>query len=123
MTYRTKYLAPLKNPNIKRGPRDRGMRPDPAKWADEDTIMERDIYYGWLKHRAQARFRGEEHDLTPEQWRELWPKETWLNRGRAPECDMLVRIDVTGAWTLNNVKIVKVKDKGRYYDEARRAKQ
>jgi hypothetical protein len=123
MTYRTKYLSQLKNPNLERGRRDRGQRPDPALWADDDVVMQRDIYYAWLKHRSQARYRGEEYELTAEQWTALWPKDVWLNRGRAPECDMLVRLDPSAAWTLNNVKIVKVKDKGKYYDDKRKAQQ
>lgn len=119
MTYKLKYLAPLKNPNIKRGPRDRGMRPDPANWDSEETLIERDKYYALLKHKSQADFRGEQHDLTWEQWQTLWPTEVWLNRGRSKHCHMLVRIDVNGAWTLNNVAVILVKDKGKYYDKGR----
>jgi hypothetical protein len=119
MTYKLKYLSPLKNPNIERGPGDRGQRPDPKNWDSEETLIERDKYYALLKHRSQASFRGEIHDLTWEQWQELWPTELWLNRGRSKHCHMLVRIDVNGAWTLNNVTVCLVKDKGQYYDKGR----
>jgi hypothetical protein len=118
MTYRLKYLSPLKNPNLERGPRDRGQRPNPELW-DEHTVIERDRYYAWLKHKAQAKFRGEEYDLTAQQWADLWSHDLWMNRGRAVGCNMLIRIDNLGAWTWNNVKVILVEHKGKYYQRSK----
>lgn len=117
--YKTKYLkAPLKYPLGKRPKGVRGVKPNPANW-EEDALIERDIYYAWLKHQAQARYRGEEHTITLDEWKTFWTHDHWRQRGRSPECLMLVRKDQDLGWTLDNVTICTVKEKGQYYKDRR----
>lgn len=107
--YTYKYVAP------RRGTGTRGPKIRPERWISGPDVVEHDKYYAWLKHQAQARYRGEQHDITWEQWQQLWTTDCWLNRGRSKHCNMLVRINNQGAWTLSNVKMIVVKDKGQYY--------
>jgi len=63
-------------------------------------------YYAFLKHRAQARFRGEPYALTWEDWCELWSHTQWPRRGRGPRSLRLTRRDVTQGWSRINCEIV-----------------
>ena len=68
--------------------------------------FERERYYAFTKHRAQAHYRREEYDLTHDDWCELWDRETFLQRGRGIDDLCLSRKDHTGAWCRENVHIV-----------------
>ena len=63
---------------------------------------EHEKYYAFLKHRAQARYRGEPYDLTWAQWQRLWPQKLWNRRGRAPHSVRLTQIDPTQGWCEQN---------------------
>lgn len=80
---------------------------DPWTWAERDswTPFERETRRAWLVHRSQARFRGEEHEITLEQYREIWSHD-FYRRGRHPEDLTMTRIDEEKAWTPDNVKII-----------------
>lgn len=98
MSYEVKYTPKLKNNPTK------GRKADPANWT-EAAKVERDQYYALLKHRAQAKYRGETHSLTLEEWRKLW-QDHWLERGRTPDSLCLVQCDPELGWHLNNVQIM-----------------
>jgi len=85
-----------------------------------ETTWENDRYYALLKHRAQARYRGELHEITPEQWAELWPKELWDRKGRSSTDLALFRRDLEAAWTIDNTVIDENQNKGQYYSPNRR---
>ena len=69
-------------------------------------------YEPYLRARAQWNFRGEENDLTFEQWCQLWPKELWERRGRGTVNSVgednyaITRIDPKLPWTWGNVEVV-----------------
>ena len=102
MTYEIKYINPLINK--KRGV-GQGRYPLEENWCTEARIIERDIYYAFLKHRAQAKYRNESHSLTADEWSSLWTVELWLQRGRKKTDMNLVQINVGLGWHLNNVEV------------------
>lgn len=102
MTYTIKYLAKVNlNPPKSRA----GLRPKQENWGSEQVIIERDRYYAYLKHKAQAKYRGENHELTAEQWCELWTMDRWLCRGRGKNDLCLSRVDLDLGWTFNNCTV------------------
>ena len=111
--YKTKYLINLKHPLNNRPKSLAGRKPNPELW-DDDTLVQRDIYYAWKKHQAQAHYRGDAHNLTLDEWRSLWTVELWAQRGRSPGCLMLVRKDKQQGWHIDNVLIVPVEEKDKY---------
>lgn len=79
----------------------------PHNWISGPDILTHEMYYAWQKHKAQANFRKEAHDLTWEDWLEIWHKPSeFLSRGRQPEDLTLTREDPMGAWTLSNCIVV-----------------
>lgn len=100
MKYTPKYVAKLKG-NGKRGP-----KVNPDNWISGPDPIQRDKYYAWLKHRAQAKFRKEEYFLTWEDWDTLWSIDDFLNRGRYADSLCLSRIDNDGPWDISNVEIL-----------------
>lgn len=78
---------------------------DPSKWKTGPNILDRERYYAWLKHKAQCNFRGELHELTWEDWQELWPEELFLKRGRSQNSLVLSRINVHDSWRIDNVSV------------------
>jgi len=88
------------------GPGKRGRTPDPEVWVTGPCRIRHDKHYGYLKHRAQAKFRKEDYSLTLEQWESLWTDELWLQRGRSAESFCLQQIDGEDGWHFENVEIV-----------------
>ena len=84
-----------------------------------ETTWEIDRRYAWMKHKAQARYRGEDYNLSLEDWETLWTHDAWHNRGRKPNNLTLYRVDATLPWDINNVVVIKQKDKGAYYQSDR----
>lgn len=82
-------------------------RARPETWIHGPDPMTHEKYYAYLKHRAQAKFRKEEYELTDSQWLEIWQDDTkFLNRGRRPDCWVLTRIDNEKAWSVDNCEII-----------------
>ena len=106
MTYKLKYKPGTKWPIHSRPKGVAGIKPNPDYYTEEGMI-ERDIHYGYLKHKAQAKFRSEDYSLTPEQWKELWTVENWLQRGRSKHSLCLMQIKHGEGWHFNNVTIVE----------------
>lgn len=79
---------------------------DPTKWNTGPDPIRRDKYYGYLKHRAQARYRKEEYSLTWEQWENIWTDDAWLQRGRGVDNLCLQQQLVGDGWHVHNVEIV-----------------
>jgi len=84
-----------------------GLREDPSKWIAGPDPIEHDKYYAWLKHKAQAKFRQEDHSLTWKEWQSLWPTELWLGRGRGKHDLCLMQVDREGGWHIHNVEVVE----------------
>lgn len=86
-------------------PKIQGYRRSIWKSGADDLAHEQ--YYAWSKHRAQAAYRGEAHDLTFQEWLGIWNTDNnWFNRGRQAECCVLTRRDSDGAWSIDNVEII-----------------
>jgi len=76
-------------------------------WKTGTDELTHEQYYSWLKHKAQAAYRGEPHQLAFDQWLVLWNKDgAWANRGRQPDNVCLCRIDISLPWSRDNVEIV-----------------
>lgn len=82
-------------------------KPRPEHWISGPDELRHEQYYAWLKHRSQAWYRGEDHELSFEDWLELWSDPVhWHNRGRQKDCFVLSRQDLSGPWSLNNCVIM-----------------
>lgn len=104
MTYKVKYV---KEAVYKNRPKSmNGLKPKEENWCSEERIIERDIYYGWLKHKAQAKYRSEDYSLTYEEWAELWTHDKWLCRGRGREDLCLMQLAPGLGWHKGNVEVV-----------------
>jgi hypothetical protein len=91
----------------KRNHPDNNGRPCQKKWITGEDPMRRDKYYCWMKHRSQANYRKQEHDITWEEFESLWTDELWENRGRGVDGNSMIRIDTELGWTVDNVYIGK----------------
>lgn len=88
-------------------PKGQGKRKThPENYVTGPDPVRRNKYYAWIKHRNQARFRGEDYDLTFEDWCTLWTDERWEQRGKKSENLCLCRTDRTASWSLANCEIV-----------------
>lgn len=96
-----KARGPYKNKGIKKGRK-------PGTWKVGPDPRMHDQYIAWLKHKSQAAYRGEAHELTFEQWQTLWNDNfAWENRGRDNLCVNLVRQDKEKGWSWDNVEMVQ----------------
>lgn len=82
----------------------------PKNWKHATTMEEQERYYAYLKHRSQARYRGEEYSLTEQDWCELWPMDLFERRGRRLESLCLMMIDPELGWRRENVKVTTRKE-------------
>lgn len=103
MTYRAKYIPKCEGKPL--GSPGKGRKVDPNYWKTGTDPIRRDKYYAFLKHRAQAKFRGEEYYLTWEDWESLWTPELWEQRGRRITNLCLTRPSFDGPWCVSNVEV------------------
>lgn len=115
MTYTNKYYIKTGSYEKQLGDGKPGSPPRPDRWKSGPDPIEHDKYYGWKKHQSQARFRGEEYELTWEDWQQLWPTDLWIKRGRTKDSYTMYRRNNKEPWSLSNVVICLQKDKGQYY--------
>jgi len=96
-------------PEVKKlGPSNKqGRYQNPDTWITGPCPIRRDKYYAWLKHRAQAKYRGEAYDLTWEHFEMLWiDDDTWFRRGRSAESLCMSLVDWHQGWVDGNVEII-----------------
>lgn len=86
------------------GKNARGV-PRPHQWCTGPDPFKHSMYWPFQAHQAQAKFRGDEHTLTFEEFFEIW-KNDWHNRGRQADNMCLTRIDHGGPWSKDNVELV-----------------
>lgn len=104
---------PAKTPGRKPSPdrkksQAKGFGPGVARphvWLVGPDKQLHDMYTPWMKARAQAHFRGEDWELTFDDWVELW-KDNWLERGRARDAKCMSRRDPDGAWSPANTIVI-----------------
>lgn len=85
----------------------RGRPVVPENWITGADPLRREKYYAWLKHKSQASYRNEEHNITWEQWEDMWDDDTWFKRGRGSEDLCLGRLDLSEGWSIENTEITK----------------
>ena len=90
----------MRDPNVRYGP---GVE-RPHVWVCGPDPYKHSMYVPWMKHRAQASYRQEDHTLTFEQFYELW-KDHWEYKGRAADDYCLTRIDPEKAWSQDNCEL------------------
>ena len=93
----------------RKGQRLTGMnargKPRPHQWCTGPDPFKHSMYWPFQAHQAQARFRGDEHTLTFEEFFEIW-KDEWDNRGRKAHNMCMTRKDSTGAWSKENIELI-----------------
>ena len=86
------------------GKNARGV-PRPHQWCTGPDPFKHSMYWPFQAHQAQAKFRGDEHTLTFEEFFEIW-KDHWHERGRQAECICLTRKNPSGPWSKENCELV-----------------
>ena len=76
----------------------------PHLWLCGPDEYKHQIYTPWMRHRAQARFRGEQHDMTFDEYFDLWDGQ-WEYRGRAADELCMTRKDPSEAWSKHNCEL------------------
>jgi hypothetical protein len=79
--------------------------PRPHTWITGPDEEKHDMYHPWQLVKAQAKFRGEDFNLTFEDFYELW-EGYWKFRGRDPEDLCMTRKDSSQAWSRANCSII-----------------
>jgi hypothetical protein len=75
----------------------------PHLWISGPDPLRHDQYYAWLKHKSQAAYRKEAHELTFEQWLAIWTvDDRWNQRGNYSNSIVLTRRDKTQPWSVSN---------------------
>ena len=82
-----------------------GKGVQPQQWHTGPDPITHDKYYAFLKHRAQAKYRGETYLLTWQDWQRLWPNKLWARRGRGPNQLSLTMKDKKLGWCVHNLQI------------------
>lgn len=62
-------------------------------------------HLAWMQMRAQANYRGEEFNLTLEEFQYLW-RDHWDMKGRGSDQYCLTREDPDGPWDINNTQCI-----------------
>ena len=83
-----------------------GRHVNPDKWITGPDIVRRDKYYGFLRHRAQAKYRKEDYQLTFEQFESLWSNDDWFRRGKAIDKLCMSQINYDIGWVEGNVEVI-----------------
>lgn len=68
--------------------------------------FQNELFKCWHKHRQQALWRGEQYELSVEDFFDFWPKELWDKRGRGRNSLCMIRVNDKVAWSKSNCKIV-----------------
>lgn len=80
--------------------------PRPKLWHYRDPIKHQ-LHTWSMRARAQAMYRGEEWQLTDDEYIDLWLRDDrYQNRGRGLDHLCMTRRDPEGAWSLDNVEII-----------------
>lgn len=80
-----------------------GIRPH--QWKVGPDPQRQDMYYAWMRRKAQAKFRQEEWELEWEDFYELW-KDQWHLKGRLPDDICMTRDDHEKSWSKQNTILI-----------------
>ena len=85
---------------------NKGRPSRPHLWKSGPDLIAHAQYYAWLKHRSQAWYRKEGHELTFEQWQTFWNiNDNWNKRGNRSYNVVLTRFDSREPWRIDNCYI------------------
>lgn len=87
-------------------PEHKQRKTNPENWITGPDPVRRNKYYAYLKHKAQARYRGESYSLTFEEWEDLWQDHLWEQRGKSKDSLCLAQKDVNLGWHYDNLEII-----------------
>jgi hypothetical protein len=91
----------------KQVPKLRGPRPH--TWMSGPDEYRHSMYIPWLRQKAQAKHRGEEWDLSFEDFYRLW-QDDFHNRGRLATNMVMTRDDTEGVWDRKNTILMTRRD-------------
>ena len=96
-----KARGPYPNKGIKLGRK-------PGTWKVGPDDRRHDQYIAWLKHKSQAAYRSEAHEISFTQWETIWNDNwAWENRGRDKVSINLRRKDREKGWTMDNIEMIE----------------
>ena len=105
-------------------PRPSARGPRPHTWISGPDERAHEQYTAWLKHKAQANYRGELYELTFQDWQQLWNKDDrWQERGRSGTSLCLTMRDKGMGWTMTNVEVITRNEQVRRQCELNRGKK
>jgi hypothetical protein len=78
--------------------------PRPNAWKVKGEIPH-EQHIAWHRQRAQAIFRGEDWQLSFEEFQEAW-QGLWLQRGRGSDDYCMTRLDPSAAWHPLNIEVM-----------------
>ena len=79
----------------------------PGSWKIGPDDRRHDQYIAWLRHKSQAAFRSEPHEITFTEWESIWNTDwAWENRGRETLSINLRRKDREKGWTMDNIEMI-----------------
>ena len=88
-------------------PTRRGLQPPrPHTWKSGPDVTRHKQYMAWALQREQAKFRGEKHTLSFDEFVEIWG-DLWHNRGRMAWSMVMTRVDLDKGWYRDNVCIME----------------
>jgi hypothetical protein len=87
------------------GQKNRGTGPRPHTWKSGPDPELHNKFRVFGQCRNQAQFRGEDWQLTFEQFVQLW-SNYWQQRGRTVNSLCMTRRDWTRPWTMSNTQII-----------------
>ena len=83
----------------------RGTGPRPHTWVTGPDEEHHNKYRAWQRAKAQANFRGEDWQLSFQEWVEVWGTN-WHRRGRGPDSLVMMRRRWQEPWTRKNSQLV-----------------
>jgi hypothetical protein len=95
----------------------------PHTWKSGPCPIRHRLYVACQKARAQAWHRGQQWEITEQQFIELWMKDDrYKSRGRAPQDLLMTRRNKQTAWTINNIQFMTRRDhlRGLYTNKSPR---
>lgn len=81
----------------------------PHVWLVGEDRYRHQMYHPWQLAKAQANFRGEEWNLSFDEYYNAW-NGLWDQKGRASDDLCMTRIDYDGPWDKNNITIITRKE-------------
>lgn len=93
----------------------------PNIWKSGPDEVRHNLWIACVRAKAQAKYRGEEWLITPEEYIDLWMEnDLYQNKGRGLDDYCLTRKDVYEPWSVENVEIItrrehfQTRDKKKY---------